>query len=97
MGFKRLKLNDGTTSHITRGSDLNTKAMTTVQTNNGNGSFTPASSNTKYQVYAVGGGAGGGGWRAGGGGAGGAVFFEGVEFSGNGNISIGGGGGCANS
>ena len=70
MAFKTLKLNEGPSAHISRGTDLNTKATTVVQTNNGNGSFTPASTRTNYQVFAVGGGAGGGGWRAGGGGAG---------------------------
>lgn len=89
MGFKRLKLNDGSSAHISRGTDLNTKAVTAVSTFNSNGSFAPASNNKKYQVFAVGGGAGGGGWRAGGGGAGGAVFFEGVQFSGTSNITIG--------
>ena len=59
MGFKRLALNDGTSAHISRGEDLNAKAMTLVQTNNSNGSFAPESNNTKYQVFAVGGGAGG--------------------------------------
>ena len=96
MGFKRLALNDGTSAHISRGEDLNAKAMTLVQTNNSNGSFAPESNNTKYQVFAVGGGAGGGGWRAGGGGAAGAVFFEGVQFSGTSNISIGSRGSGAN-
>tara|TARA_R100001129_G_scaffold176922_1_gene151374 strand:- start:26 stop:910 length:885 start_codon:yes stop_codon:yes gene_type:complete len=97
MGFKRLALNDGASAHISRGEDLNAKAMTLVQTNNSNGSFSPDSYNTKYQVFAVGGGAGGGGWRAGGGGAGGAVFFEGVQFSGTSNITIGSQGSGANS
>lgn len=97
MAFKRLKLNDGPSAHISRGSDLNTKAVSVVQTNNGNGSFTPESNRTKYQVFAVGGGGGGGGWRAGGGGAGGAVFFEGVQFSANANITIGARGNGANS
>ena len=97
MGFKRLALNDGASAHISRGDDLNAKAMTLVQTSNSNGSFAPDSNNTKYQVFAVGGGAGGGGWRAGGGGAAGAVFFEGVQFSGTSNISIGSRGNGANS
>ena len=97
MGFKRLALNDGASAHISRGDDLNAKAMTLVQTNNSNGSFAPDSINTKYQVFAVGGGAGGGGWRAGGGGAAGAVFFEGVQFSGTSNITIGSQGSGANS
>ena len=57
MGFKRLKLNDGSSAHISRGTDLNTKAVTAVSTFNANGSFAPASNNKKYQVFAVGGGA----------------------------------------
>ena len=97
MGFKRLALQDGVTPHLTRGNDLNAKAMSTYLTHTNNSSFNVPSKNTKFQMMVVGGGGGGGAWRPGGGGAGGGVFFEGVQFdAAGGNVAIGNAGNGGN-
>ena len=85
------------TPHLTRGTDLNAKAMKVNATFTNNGSFNVASKNTKYQMFVVGGGGGGGAWRPGGAGAGAAVFFEGVQFDANGgNVALGNAGNGGN-